>query len=505
MSLPPHPLHAHPSTQPRHPALRVCICSATDPPPALPRVHTAAVPPSCVLPCSSRPASTSPSCPPRTPVSLRVHSDLPHALPCPFYPASESTRACSALSSPSPHARPDAPLARILPALPPCTPAPDPGLFFCAPVSVPAHQSSPAQYAPPPRHPPVRCPAYSFPPPASCARLYAPACMWARLSRYTPILGILSTVLIVVVILVDGVTKTESPGSLWSPADMSFGIDNWNHLGIVFGPFMAGFSGHAVIPSLARDMTNTTANSIRYFRASLSYIVATSIYALIGCAGYLIFGKSVSQEISMEHPSSKFALTTQPLNNAIHIFIGIDSPIATPEELEAKLTGPHRGLRTSPKSAGHSAACGGGIALRCCVHPRSEFSAASMHIWRRRVGAFPACVRLRLVRDLYLARVVVWGMNWVPRICTARLDVYAAHILLSRGARKCEARVDVSAVLRRSFLLAWSGEHRRCASAIVQAIFIQAQGWGSAGDKRDGCMYDRLASRPLRVALFFPV
>jgi vesicular inhibitory amino acid transporter len=96
--------------------------------------------------------------------------------------------------------------------------------------------------------------------------------MWARLSRYTPILGILSTVLIVVVILVDGVTKTESPVSLWSPADLSFGIDNWNHLGIVFGPFMAGFSGHAVIPSLARDMTNTTANSIRYFCVSLSYV-----------------------------------------------------------------------------------------------------------------------------------------------------------------------------------------------------------------------------------------
>ncbi|KAJ7692660.1 hypothetical protein B0H14DRAFT_3531417 [Mycena olivaceomarginata] len=460
MSLPPHPLHAHPSTQPRHPALRVRICSATDPPPALPRVHTAAMPPSCVLPCSSRPVSTSPSRPPRTPVSLRVHSDLPHALPCPFYPASESTRACSALSSPSPHARPDAPLARILPALPPCTPAPDPGLFFCAPVSVPAHQSSPAQYAPPPRHPPVRCPAYSFPPPASCARLYAPACMWARLSRYTPILGILSTVLIVVVILVDGVTKTESPGSLWSPADMSFGIDNWNHLGIVFGPFMAGFSGHAVIPSLARDMTNTTANSIRYFR-----IVATSIYALIECTGYLIFGKSVSQEISMEHvstPSYNAALNQAALFQirADHPAAEhrIDSPIATPEELEAKLTGPHRGSRTSPKSVGHSAA------------------AASMHIWRRRVGAFPACVRLRLACDLYLARVVVWGMNWVPRICTARLDVYAAHILLSCGARKCEARVDVSAVLRRSFLLAWSGEHRRCASAIVQAIFIQAQG-----------------------------
>jgi vesicular inhibitory amino acid transporter len=76
------------------------------------------------------------------------------------------------------------------------------------------------------------------------------------LLSYTSVLGILSTILVVIVILVDGVSKTESPGSLWSPADTSFGIDNWNHLGIAFGLFMAGFSGHAVIPSLARDMTD---------------------------------------------------------------------------------------------------------------------------------------------------------------------------------------------------------------------------------------------------------
>ncbi|KAJ7856083.1 hypothetical protein B0H14DRAFT_2753411, partial [Mycena olivaceomarginata] len=73
----------------------------------------------------------------------------------------------------------------------------------------------------------------------------------------------------------------------------SFGIDNWNHLGSLL--FMAGFSGHTVILSLARGVTDPNEfNTI--FRAS----VATSIYALIGCAGYLMFGKSVSQEISME-------------------------------------------------------------------------------------------------------------------------------------------------------------------------------------------------------------
>ncbi|KAF7345032.1 Aa-trans domain-containing protein [Mycena venus] len=189
------------------------------------------------------------------------------------------------------------------------------------------------------------------------------------LLSYTSILGIISTILVVIVILVDGVSKTESPGSLWSPAETSLGIDNYNHLGIAFGLFMAGFSGHAVIPSLARDMTDPSE-----FNKMIdwAFVVATSIYTLIGCAGYLMFGNSVSQEISMDllatpgynaalneaalwmlviSPLSKFALTTQPLNTAIQILIGIDSPIAAPEELEAKLAEPHRGSRISLKAA----------------------------------------------------------------------------------------------------------------------------------------------------------
>ena len=36
----------------------------------------------------------------------------------------------------------------------------------------------------------------------------------------------------------------------------AFEISSLNNLGIAFGLFMAGFSGHAVIPSLARDMVN---------------------------------------------------------------------------------------------------------------------------------------------------------------------------------------------------------------------------------------------------------
>ncbi|KAJ6615354.1 transmembrane amino acid transporter protein-domain-containing protein [Mycena sp. CBHHK59/15] len=187
------------------------------------------------------------------------------------------------------------------------------------------------------------------------------------LLSYTSILGIISTILVVIVILVDGVSKTESPGSLWSPAETSLGIDNWNHLGIAFGLFMAGFSGHAVIPSLARDMTDPSEFNKMI---NWAFIVATSIYTLIACAGYLMFGTLSAQSMDLLNtpgyntalnqaalwmlvlsPLSKFALTTQPLNTTIQILLGIDRPLGAPEDLAAKLAAPQHGARVSLKGA----------------------------------------------------------------------------------------------------------------------------------------------------------
>ncbi|CAK5263707.1 unnamed protein product [Mycena citricolor] len=188
------------------------------------------------------------------------------------------------------------------------------------------------------------------------------------LLSYTSIFGILSSVLLVIVVFLDGVTKAEAPGSLWEPADTSFGIDNYSRLGVAFGLFMAGFSGHAVIPSLARDMMDPSEFDKMI---NWAFLVATSIYTLIAWAGYRMFGNSVSEEISMDllatpgynvvlnqaalwmlvvSPLSKFALNTQPLNTAIGILLGLDRPLTAPEDLAAKLAAPPQGTRVSLKN-----------------------------------------------------------------------------------------------------------------------------------------------------------
>ena len=57
---------------------------------------------------------------------------------------------------------------------------------------------------------------------------------------YTSILGILSTLLIIAVMIMDGLAKHDSPGSLWEPAPTSLSMRSPLHLGVAFGLFMAG-------------------------------------------------------------------------------------------------------------------------------------------------------------------------------------------------------------------------------------------------------------------------
>lgn len=69
---------------------------------------------------------------------------------------------------------------------------------------------------------------------------------------YTSILGILSTLFIIAVVVIDGLAKRESPGSLWEPAPTRVGIRSPLHLGVAFGLFMAGVSGGLIVFLLFR-------------------------------------------------------------------------------------------------------------------------------------------------------------------------------------------------------------------------------------------------------------
>lgn len=108
-------------------------------------------------------------------------------------------------------------------------------------------------------------------------------------------MGILSTLCLTVVILIDGFSKTTAPGSLLEPAQTHFLFANWKNLGMAFGLFMAGFGAHAAMPSLAADMEDPS----RFDEVmNYAFTFTTVFYALIGAAGYLMFGDDVSDEVS---------------------------------------------------------------------------------------------------------------------------------------------------------------------------------------------------------------
>lgn len=73
-----------------------------------------------------------------------------------------------------------------------------------------------------------------------CPRLIPTVFLPLSLLSYTSIIGIISTILMVAVIFIDGFTKKEPPGSLWKPSPTDIGVTSLRELGLAFGLFMAG-------------------------------------------------------------------------------------------------------------------------------------------------------------------------------------------------------------------------------------------------------------------------
>ena len=74
---------------------------------------------------------------------------------------------------------------------------------------------------------------------------------------YASLLGIVSTILLIGVVIIDGFSKFDAPGSLWSPATTSFSFCNLEGLGLAFGLFMAGVCNNLAFYDIMCDSTPT--------------------------------------------------------------------------------------------------------------------------------------------------------------------------------------------------------------------------------------------------------
>lgn len=144
-----------------------------------------------------------------------------------------------------------------------------------------------------------------------------------RFLSLTSLLGIMSSAVLLAVLISDGAIKREAPGSLWNVMPTSV-LPRWKRFPLSFGLLMSGvsldslgdrqrleqcadtchglqFSGHAVVPSLYRDMAHP-----EHFNSMIdaAYLIAFSVSIVFAVLGYLMFGNSVSSEVTRDLAST---------------------------------------------------------------------------------------------------------------------------------------------------------------------------------------------------------
>jgi vesicular inhibitory amino acid transporter len=116
------------------------------------------------------------------------------------------------------------------------------------------------------------------------------------IASYGSLLGILALFNLMSILVYDGLSTQESPGSIWVPAATSVLPDEWFPIPFAFGLLMAGFSGHSVFPNIYRDM----AEPQRYRSlVNWTYLIIVFLYLLIASLGYMMFGGLVREEVRM--------------------------------------------------------------------------------------------------------------------------------------------------------------------------------------------------------------
>ncbi|KAJ3155923.1 hypothetical protein HDU89_005483 [Geranomyces variabilis] len=179
---------------------------------------------------------------------------------------------------------------------------------------------------------------------AVCAMIPATWPTSLKWASYGSLVGIVALVNLIVIITYDGLTTTETPGSLINRAETHFWPENWFDVPLAIGLIMAGFCGHSVFPNIHRDM----AQPAKYTKMlNTSYSITSVVYVAIAAAGYAMFGSSTMPEITQNlplvpsyngflthltlllltvNPATKFPLNVNPINVQLEHTLHLISP-----------------------------------------------------------------------------------------------------------------------------------------------------------------------------------
>lgn len=183
-----------------------------------------------------------------------------------------------------------------------------------------------------------------------------------RFLSFTSILGVLCCFGITIAVFADGLIKSDSPGSLRQPATQYLFPENWLTIPLSFGLLMSPWGGHSVFPNIYRDMRHP----YKYRKGvDITYIFTFLIDLGMACAGILMFGDTVRDEITSNIfitkgypkpisvfiaiciaiiPLTKIPLNARPIVSTLEIICGLDNRSLSASSSLNGMSGLSRGL-----------------------------------------------------------------------------------------------------------------------------------------------------------------
>ncbi|KAL5399532.1 hypothetical protein PMIN03_003084 [Paraphaeosphaeria minitans] len=183
-----------------------------------------------------------------------------------------------------------------------------------------------------------------------------------RLLSFTSILGVMSCFGITIAVVVDGLIKPEQPGSLRQPATQYLFPENWMTIPLSMGLLMSPWGGHSVFPNIYRDMRHP----YKYRKGvNITYVFTFLLDAGMACAGILMFGDYVHDEITSNIfitpgypaplsvfiaiciaivPLTKVPLNARPIISTLEVLLGLDNRSLGLSSSMTGMSGMNRGL-----------------------------------------------------------------------------------------------------------------------------------------------------------------
>ncbi|KZM19494.1 uncharacterized protein EKO05_0003109 [Ascochyta rabiei] len=183
-----------------------------------------------------------------------------------------------------------------------------------------------------------------------------------RMLSFTSILGVMSCFGITIAVWADGLIKSEAPGSIREPMAQYLFPENWMTIPLSFGLLMSPWGGHSVFPNIYRDMRHP----YKYHRGvNITYIFTYIIDIGMACAGILMFGDGVSEEVTNNIfktagyppglsvfiaiciaiiPLTKVPLNARPIVSTLEVLFGLDTRAMAVSSSLNGMSGLNRGL-----------------------------------------------------------------------------------------------------------------------------------------------------------------